>query len=430
MVLDLNEDFCYLNLENMNKKSVRDLVITEMNKITKREKINIFLHFYEAVRLIDEMDYKNEKIEALEQEKKSLDTKYIGVRLAGMNRENEFQQLKEKFEEATAKLENVEKDQEKYEELTRENSKKEEEKKSLLKIISEKEGTFEELQKKYDILLEQNKAKEQKLMEFQENHNISLEKNKEIEKKYCELSEQNKELKEGLHEAEVNYNNISKEKKELESTIVDYEELKTKYLKLEEDNQEKDRKLEDMKALETQVTDLKEKCDSLNTKYKGLSEDCKKFKEETIKRNKQTCKEHVSSLKIYQHSLNQLIQNNEELKVASNRVETLLKEVEEKDALIESLRKDGENNIRKRKLSDDKKKCLRRFKRMRVELESLKSLGASTLREETETNRKITDELERVNETVANISTNTEEREETLAAMKLFEDRLKTPWFP
>ena len=363
MVLDLNEDFCYLNLENMNKKSVRDLVITEMNKITKREKINIFLHFYEAVRLIDEMDYKNEKIEALEQEKKSLDTKYIGVRLAGMNRENEFQQLKEKFEEATAKLENVEKDQEKYEELTRENSKKEEEKKSLLKIIREKEGNFEELQKKYDNLLEENMAKEQKLMEFQENHNISLEKNKEIEKKYCELSEQNKELKEGLHEAEVNYNNISKEKKEFESIIVAHEELKTKYLKLEEDNQEKDRKLEDMKALETQVTDLREKCDSLNTEYKGLSEDCIKFKE---------------------------------------------------DALIDSLRKEGENNMRKRKLSDDKKKCLRRFKRMRVELESLKSLAASTLREETETNRKITDELERVNETVANISTNTVEKEEKL----------------
>ena len=297
------------------------------------------------------------------------------------------------------------------------------EKKNFMKIIREKEETLTNLQKKYDNLLEQNKAKEQKLMEFQENHNLSLEKNNE-------LSEQNKVLEESLLKAEVNYNNISKEKKEFESIIVAHEELKTKYLKLEEDNQEKDRKLEDMKALETQVTDLKEKCDSLNTKYKGLSEDCKKFKEETIKRNKQTCKEHVSSLKIYQHSLNQLIQNNEELKVANNRVATLLKEVEEKDALIESLRKDGENNIRKRKLSDDKKKCLRRFKRMRVELESLKSLGASTLREETETNRKITDELERVNETVANISTNTEEREETLAAMKLFEDRLKTPWFP
>ena len=245
------------------------------------------------------------------------------------------------------------------------------EKKNFMKIIREKEETLTNLQKKYDNLLEQNKAKEQKLMEFQENHNLSLEKNNE-------LSEQNKVLEESLLKAEVNYNNISKEKKKLESIIVDHEELK-KYLKLEEDNQEKDRKLEDMKALETQVTDLREKCDSLNTEYKGLSEDCIKFKE---------------------------------------------------DALIDSLRKEGENNMRKRKLSDDKKKCLRRFKRMRVELESLKSLGASTLREETETNRKITDELERVNETVANISTNTEEREETLAAMKLFEDRLKTPWFP
>ena len=41
---------------------------------------------------------------------------------------------------------------------------------------------------------------------------------------------------------------------------------------------------------------------------------------------------------------------------------------------------------------------LRQQKRARLEVESLKSLAATTLREETESNRKIADELERVNE--------------------------------
>ena len=86
---------------------------------------------------------------------------------------------------------------------------------------------------------------------------------------------------------------------------------------------------------------------------------------------------------------------------------------------------------RKRKSNGDMKLLLRRSKRARLELESLKSLSAATLREERETNQRVEEELKSANETLKNLEDERQpnaEFESVIAARaRLFEQILR-PW--
>ena len=86
---------------------------------------------------------------------------------------------------------------------------------------------------------------------------------------------------------------------------------------------------------------------------------------------------------------------------------------------------------RKRRSNGDMRLMLRRAKRVKLELQSIKGLQSSTLREESETNRKVTEELATANQALKKLEDEESaepESEGLVAARERLYEQILRPW--